>query len=285
MSFRRDSAKRCRRRNKSLDPSSSFLKRTRNKRRPRKKRLKKRRNQRQRGLKVSWESFSLLFWDLKKAQKCFIFWQTSVKDNGDSMKEWILRYAEQSEDQSSEEDENQDSSVFNPELEEKFDPVSFTLVCFPHYDAITSAASRKFSHSSCRMTDTCCWPLSCMMPRRWPQSLKPRKTSWDRGQHKIGSESSSKVSAVFSTLFRVFVLFKECEKMLPLTCLLTVFVYITEMKSLESHPMFNSAIKVKDTPKEEKKPVALTDGKEELNFNLFEQADAPPAEKSKRISV
>lgn len=45
--------------------------------------------------------------------------------------------------------------------------------------------------------------------------------------------------------------------------------------------MFNSAIKVKDTPKEEKKPVTLTDGKEELNFSLFEQADAPPAEKSK----
>lgn len=60
-----------------------------------------------------------------------------------------------------------------------------------------------------------------------------------------------------------------------------MFVYITEMKSLECHPMFNSAIKVKDTPKEEKKPVTLTDGKEELNFSLFEQADAPPAEKSK----
>uniref|UniRef100_A0A673N0X8 ATP-dependent RNA helicase DHX29 n=1 Tax=Sinocyclocheilus rhinocerous TaxID=307959 RepID=A0A673N0X8_9TELE len=45
-----------------------------------------------------------------------------------------------------------------------------------------------------------------------------------------------------------------------------------EMKSLESHPMFNSlTIKVKVTPKEEKKPVTLTDGKEELNFSLFEQ--------------
>uniref|UniRef100_A0A673G7L4 ATP-dependent RNA helicase DHX29 n=1 Tax=Sinocyclocheilus rhinocerous TaxID=307959 RepID=A0A673G7L4_9TELE len=52
-----------------------------------------------------------------------------------------------------------------------------------------------------------------------------------------------------------------------------------EMKSLESHPMFNSAVKVKDAPKEEKKPVALTDGKEELNFNLFEQADTPPKKK------
>lgn len=45
------------------------------------------------------------------------------------MKEWILRYAEQSEDQSSEEDEgHKDTSVYNPELEEKFDPVSFTVV-------------------------------------------------------------------------------------------------------------------------------------------------------------
>jgi len=42
------------------------------------------------------------------------------------MKEWILRYAEQSEDQSSEEDENTDTRVYNPELEEKFDPVSLT---------------------------------------------------------------------------------------------------------------------------------------------------------------
>ncbi len=42
------------------------------------------------------------------------------------MKEWILRYAEQSEDQSSEEDEDKDTSVFNSELDEKFDPVSFT---------------------------------------------------------------------------------------------------------------------------------------------------------------
>uniref|UniRef100_A0A8C2DHF8 ATP-dependent RNA helicase DHX29 n=1 Tax=Cyprinus carpio TaxID=7962 RepID=A0A8C2DHF8_CYPCA len=59
-------------------------------------------------------------------------------------------------------------------------------------------------------------------------------------------------------------------------------VFQQEMKSLESHPVFNSAIKVKDTPKEEKKPVTLTDGKEDLNFNLFEQADPPPAEKAEK---
>uniref|UniRef100_A0A673WFV6 ATP-dependent RNA helicase DHX29 n=1 Tax=Salmo trutta TaxID=8032 RepID=A0A673WFV6_SALTR len=58
-----------------------------------------------------------------------------------------------------------------------------------------------------------------------------------------------------------------------------------EMKPLESHPMFNTAIKVVDTPKvEEKKPPAPTEGKEELAFGLFEQAEKetpPPAEKTK----
>lgn len=48
--------------------------------------------------------------------------------------------------------------------------------------------------------------------------------------------------------------------------------------------MFNPAIKVKDAPKEEKKQVTVTDRKEELNFSLFEQTNAPPtaAEKSTR---
>lgn len=61
--------------------------------------------------------------------------------------------------------------------------------------------------------------------------------------------------------------------------------YITEMKPLESHPMFNPAIKIKDAPKEEKQPVAVTDGKDELNFNLFEQKDAPAAVKSRRNTL
>uniref|UniRef100_A0A8C8EJV6 ATP-dependent RNA helicase DHX29 n=1 Tax=Oncorhynchus tshawytscha TaxID=74940 RepID=A0A8C8EJV6_ONCTS len=58
-----------------------------------------------------------------------------------------------------------------------------------------------------------------------------------------------------------------------------------KMKPLESHPMFNTVIKVVDTPKiEEKKPPAPTEGKEELAFGLFEQAEKetpPPAEKTK----
>ncbi|KAF4108017.1 hypothetical protein G5714_010776 [Onychostoma macrolepis] len=145
--------------------------------------------------------------------------KTSVKDNGDSMKEWILRYAEQSEDQSSEEDEDKDASVFNPELDEKFDPNdSYLLLMAQLYDAKEMAAESKAK-----------------------KDKAGQRTAQDR-----------------------------------------IRVIQQEMKFLESHPIFNSALKVKETPKEEKKPVTLTDGKEELNFSLFEQADTPPAEKAEK---
>ena len=57
---------------------------------------------------------------------------------------------------------------------------------------------------------------------------------------------------------------------------------LTEMKPLEAHPMFNPAVKVVDTPKEEKKkPAPVSEGKGEMTFGLFEQAETPPpAEKS-----
>uniref|UniRef100_A0A673G5F5 ATP-dependent RNA helicase DHX29 n=1 Tax=Sinocyclocheilus rhinocerous TaxID=307959 RepID=A0A673G5F5_9TELE len=109
------------------------------------------------------------------------------------MKEWILRYAEQSEDQSSEEDENKDND-------------RYLLLAAQLYDAKEMAAESKAK-----------------------KDKAGQRTAQDR-----------------------------------------IRVIQQEMKSLESHPMFNSAVKVKDAPKEEKKPVALTDGKEELNFNLFE---------------
>uniref|UniRef100_A0A673G239 RNA helicase n=1 Tax=Sinocyclocheilus rhinocerous TaxID=307959 RepID=A0A673G239_9TELE len=121
------------------------------------------------------------------------------------MKEWILRYAEQSEDQSSEEDENKDND-------------RYLLLAAQLYDAKEMAAESKAK-----------------------KDKAGQRTAQDR-----------------------------------------IRVIQQEMKSLESHPMFNSAVKVKDAPKEEKKPVALTDGKEELNFNLFEQADTPPAEKAEK---
>lgn len=40
------------------------------------------------------------------------------------MKDWILRYAEQSSDEEEEEEEEGGRKKRNPELEEKFDPVS-----------------------------------------------------------------------------------------------------------------------------------------------------------------
>ncbi|XP_051972573.1 ATP-dependent RNA helicase DHX29-like [Xyrauchen texanus] len=143
--------------------------------------------------------------------------KTPVKDDSASMKEWILRYAEQSDDQSSEEDEENGMSVANPELEEKFDPNDRYLVLTAQlYDTKEKAAQFKAK-----------------------KDKSGQRTAQDR-----------------------------------------IRVIQQEMKSLECHPVFNSAIKVNDAPKEEKKPVTLTDGKEELNFTLFEQADTPPAEKT-----
>lgn len=49
--------------------------------------------------------------------------QVSEKDEAASMKDWILRYAEQSSDDEEEEEEG-DKRTRNPELDEKFDPVS-----------------------------------------------------------------------------------------------------------------------------------------------------------------
>uniref|UniRef100_A0A7N8XEV9 ATP-dependent RNA helicase DHX29 n=1 Tax=Mastacembelus armatus TaxID=205130 RepID=A0A7N8XEV9_9TELE len=53
-----------------------------------------------------------------------------------------------------------------------------------------------------------------------------------------------------------------------------------EMKQLESHPMFNSALKVVNVPEKEKKILPVNEDKEDLGFTLFEQAEKePPAEK------
>lgn len=52
------------------------------------------------------------------------------------------------------------------------------------------------------------------------------------------------------------------------------------MKQLESHPMFNPAIKVVDVPQKEKKMLPVAEDKDDLSFNLFEQPEKdPPAEK------
>uniref|UniRef100_A0A8C9Z3H1 ATP-dependent RNA helicase DHX29 n=1 Tax=Sander lucioperca TaxID=283035 RepID=A0A8C9Z3H1_SANLU len=53
-----------------------------------------------------------------------------------------------------------------------------------------------------------------------------------------------------------------------------------EMKHLESHPIFNPAIKVVDGPQKEKKILPVSEDKEDLSFKLFEQTEkAPPVEK------
>uniref|UniRef100_A0A6Q2Z0N6 ATP-dependent RNA helicase DHX29 n=1 Tax=Esox lucius TaxID=8010 RepID=A0A6Q2Z0N6_ESOLU len=115
-----------------------------------------------------------------------------VKDEGASMKEWILRYAEQSSEESSEEaDEQSGKSVRNPELDEKFDPNDRYLVLTAQlYDAKEMAATAK--------------------------------TKKDKAGQRIAQDR--------------------------------IRIIQQEMKPLESHPMFNKAIIVVDTPKEEKKP-------------------------------
>lgn len=67
-----------------------------------------------------------------------------VKDDGTSMKEWILRYAAQSVEESSEEEEerNGDGSP-GKETDIKFDPVSPNTFHFPlNYSARLSFPTR-----------------------------------------------------------------------------------------------------------------------------------------------
>uniref|UniRef100_A0AAY4EE13 ATP-dependent RNA helicase DHX29 n=1 Tax=Denticeps clupeoides TaxID=299321 RepID=A0AAY4EE13_9TELE len=142
-----------------------------------------------------------------------------AKDDQTSMKEWILRYAEQSSGDS-EEDEAHEGSEYNPEVDSKFDPNDRYLVLTAQlFDAKEMAAAAK---------------------------SKKDKNGQRNAQDRIR-------------------------------------VIQQEMKPLESHPMFNPAIKVVDTPKEQKEPAPLTEPKEDLNFNLFEQAaETPAVEKSKK---
>ncbi|XP_063066224.1 ATP-dependent RNA helicase DHX29 [Engraulis encrasicolus] len=139
-----------------------------------------------------------------------------VKDGKADLKDWILRYAEQSSEESEEEeDEKKDGPKYNPELNEKFDPNDRYLVLTAQlFDAKEMASAAKAK-----------------------KDKAGQRTAQDR-----------------------------------------IRVIQQEMKPLEAHPMFNPAIKVVDTPKEEKKkPAPVTEGKEELPFNLFEQAEKQAA--------
>uniref|UniRef100_A0A3B3UWG0 RNA helicase n=1 Tax=Poecilia latipinna TaxID=48699 RepID=A0A3B3UWG0_9TELE len=145
--------------------------------------------------------------------------KVSEKDEAASMKDWILRYAEQSSDDEEEEDEG-DKRTRNPELDEKFDPNDRYLILTAQlYDAKEMAADAK---------------------------TKGDKMGQRKAQDRIR-------------------------------------VIQQEMKQLESHPIFNPAIKVVDVPQKEKKTLPVTDDKDDLSFSLFEQAEKDPPNEPKDI--
>ncbi|XP_031433314.1 ATP-dependent RNA helicase DHX29 [Clupea harengus] len=144
--------------------------------------------------------------------------KVSAKDSEANLKEWILRYAEQSSEESEEEEET-GGPAHNPELDEKFDPNDRYLVLTAQlYDVREMAATAKAK-----------------------KDKAGQRTAQDR-----------------------------------------IRIILQEMKPLEAHPMFNPAVKVVDTPKEEKKkPAPVSEGKGEMTFGLFEQAETPPPAEKK----
>ncbi|KAM9338234.1 ATP-dependent RNA helicase DHX29 [Symphorus nematophorus] len=147
--------------------------------------------------------------------------KATEKDEAASMKDWILRYAEQSSDEEEEEEEEGGKKTHNPELDEKFDPNDRYLILTAQlYDTKEMAAAAK--------------------------------TKADKAGQRMAQDR--------------------------------IRIIQQEMKQLESHPMFNPAIKVVDAPQKEKKVIPVSDDKEDLGFKLFEQAEKeppppPPAEK------
>ncbi|XP_070845311.1 ATP-dependent RNA helicase DHX29 [Chaetodon trifascialis] len=141
--------------------------------------------------------------------------KATEKDEAASMKDWILRYAEQSSDE--EEEEEGGKKTHNPELDEKFDPNDRYLVLTAQlYDTREMASSAK--------------------------------TKGDKAGQRMAQDR--------------------------------IRIIQQEMKQLESHPMFNPAIRVVDVPQKEKKALPVSEDKEDLGFKLFEQAEKDrPAEK------
>uniref|UniRef100_A0AAQ5Z5C9 RNA helicase n=1 Tax=Amphiprion ocellaris TaxID=80972 RepID=A0AAQ5Z5C9_AMPOC len=140
------------------------------------------------------------------------------KDEAASMKDWILRYAEQSSEEEEEEEEEEGGKKrHNPELDEKFDPNDRYLILTAQlYDTKEMAAAAK--------------------------------TKGDKAGQRSAQDR--------------------------------IRIIQQEMKQLESHPMFNPAIKVVDAPQKEKKTLPVSEEKEVLGFSLFEQAEkVPPKEK------
>ncbi|GLD55483.1 ATP-dependent RNA helicase DHX29 [Lates japonicus] len=137
------------------------------------------------------------------------------------MKDWILRYAEQSSDEEEEEEEGGKKTAHNPELEEKFDPNDRYLILTAQlYDAKEMAAAAK--------------------------------TKGDKAGQRMAQDR--------------------------------IRVIQQEMKQLESHPMFNPAIKVVDVPQKEKKTLPLKlDGKSPKQF-LIDWVRKEPARSPPRLS-
>ncbi|KAM8744062.1 ATP-dependent RNA helicase dhx29 isoform 1-T2 [Acanthopagrus schlegelii] len=145
--------------------------------------------------------------------------KATEKDEAATMKDWILRYAEQSSEDDDEEEEKEEGGkkTHNPELDEKFDPNDRYLILTAQlYDAKDMAATAK--------------------------------TKGDKPGQRMAQDR--------------------------------IRVIQQEMKQMESHPVFNPALKVVDTPQKEKKVLPVKEDKEDLSFKLFEQAEKqPPAEK------
>ncbi|XP_076875887.1 ATP-dependent RNA helicase DHX29 [Brachyhypopomus gauderio] len=142
--------------------------------------------------------------------------RAKVREEAVNLKEWILRYAEQSSDESDREEARTADASQTPQPFEKFDPNDRYLVLTAQlYDARGMAADAK---------------------------AKKDKTAQRSAQDRIR-------------------------------------VIQQEMKPLESHPMFNPAIKITDVPKPEKPAARVTEANEELSFSLFEQTDKATPEK------
>ncbi|XP_059213254.1 ATP-dependent RNA helicase DHX29 [Centropristis striata] len=141
--------------------------------------------------------------------------KTAEKDEAASMKDWILRYAEQSSDEEEEEqEEEKGKKKHNPELDEKFDPNDRYLILTAQlYDTKEMAAAAK--------------------------------TKGDKAGQRMAQDR--------------------------------IRIIQQEMKPLESHPMFNPALKVVDAPQKEKKILPVSEEKEVPSFNLFEQAEKAAA--------
>ncbi|XP_031716040.1 ATP-dependent RNA helicase DHX29 [Anarrhichthys ocellatus] len=144
--------------------------------------------------------------------------KATEKDEAASMKDWILRYAEQSSDEEEEKEEEAGKKTHNPELEEKFDPNDRYLALTAQlYDARDMAAVAK--------------------------------TKGDKAGQRMAQDR--------------------------------IRIIQQEMKPLESHPVFNPALKVVDAPQKEKKILPVSEDKEDVSFSLFEQKEkAPPAAKA-----